>query len=155
MAALKLDPSSEAPQSPLTLLKTLQTQAIEPATKTREITGFSLRDGTPLPLEPSSFPAPSLPKERELETTLVTPSPQPSDEITEVFATLSTTQREVTRTAIIRRRPPIPRDEAPTGNEVTHTAIVQRKRGQRVLATLDDETQTDLIERVPRNKSDD
>ena len=105
IAALNLDPSSESAQSHLAQLKSLQPQASEPSDKPRDAQSFSLKDGTPLPLEPSSFPAPSEAKEQELEPTLVTASPQPSAEVTEVFVTPSPPPREVTRTAIIRRRP--------------------------------------------------
>ena len=142
-AALLLDPDSPPAQHHLALLSQQLSPQVKPESPApqSEPTGFSLQDGTTLPLSPSTYPAPVTPAEvtKVIEPTQLSPPPRPTPEATEITEVFPTKKREITRTAIVRRRPIAPR-EAPVRLEGTQTAIIKRKRGHGVIEAASEDT---------------
>ena len=147
-AALLLDPDSPSARHHLSLLNQQSPPKViaEPSEQRPEPTGFSLEDGTTLPLNPSTYPAPVTPENTEiLEPTQISPPPLPSTETTEITELPAPAKREITRTAIVRRRPAASR-QAPVRLEGTQTAIIKRRRGHRVLDAASDDTLENFFE---------
>ena len=146
-AALTLDASSKPAQTHLKALDEAvasrpEDESLEPRD---EPTGLSMQDGRPLPLSPSTFPLPPEPEtdtHEVLEPTVVSPPPLPSNEVTEI---MEAPAREVTKTAIIKRRPTKPSD-GPTRMEGTQTAIIRRRRGHRLVEATSDEVLDNFFE---------
>ena len=154
-SALLLEPDSVSAQQHLNKLSPHLPPQTPPESKEQarpESTGFSLVDGQPLPLNPSTFPAPVPAEDTSLaEATVVAPRPPASEEVTEVNVQAVPTRREITQTAIIRRRPTPTRLSTFEG---TQTAIVRRNRGHRVVDAATEESPQTFFDGSSEENSD-
>ncbi|MEC9466213.1 MAG: bacterial transcriptional activator domain-containing protein [Myxococcota bacterium] len=154
-AALLLEPNASSAQRHLRSLAEAQVpEPFNSSPETHDETPhFSLSNGEPLPLNPSTFPAPEAPIPAPApEPTVIAAPPLRSEEITEVTERPASPLREVTQTAIVRRRPQAPR--APHRREGTQTAIIRRSRGHCVIEAAADESLDTFFEAGDEETSD-